>query len=123
MNALADGKRVGVVVVTNGDGFAKAASAISKKPEDQLVADDYIALTRLRQKHSIDAMRSLGLRGDDLMFLGYPDNPLNKVYEATGDKPVQSPFTGKSETYGAIVPDYHTKMHGKSAPYTRAAVV
>lgn len=123
MIALAEGKRVGVVIVTNGDGFAKAAAAISKKPENQLVAADYIALTGLRQKHSIVAMKSLGLRADDLMFLGYPDNPLDKVYEATGSEPARSPFTGKAETYGAVEPDYHTKVHGKPAPYTKSAVV
>ncbi len=123
MNAIAEGKRVGVVVVTNGDGFTKAAAAISKKPEDQLVAADYIALTGLRQRHSIDAMRALGLRPDDLMFLGYPDHPLHEVYDATEAKPLRSPFTEKAETYGAIVPDYHSKVHGRPAPYTRASVV
>ena len=58
MNALAEGRRVGVVVVTNGDGFPQAASAISKKPVEQLLPGDYTALTGIRQKHSIDAMRS-----------------------------------------------------------------
>lgn len=123
MNAIAAGKRVGVVVVTNGDGFPQAASAVSKKPADQLVASDYVALTSLRQKHSIDAMRSLGLRADDLIFLGYPDGPLSKVYEANGTEPVRSAFTLKSETYGGVVPDYHTRVHGRPAPYTKASLV
>ena len=48
LRAIKAGKRVGIVVVTNGDGFPKAAAAITKKPPDQLVPADFIKLTGIR---------------------------------------------------------------------------
>ena len=32
-------------------------------------------------------------------------------------------FTQKSETYGVTVPDYHSIVHGRPAPYLKANVV
>jgi LmbE family N-acetylglucosaminyl deacetylase len=123
MRAITAGKRIGVVVVTNGDGFPKAAAAITKKPRDQLVPEDYIKLTGIRQQHTLTAMRQLGLKTEDLVFLGYPDAGLGRVYAAEGSAPFRQRFTQEDETYGVIVPDYHTQVHGHPAPYTRASVV
>lgn len=121
--AIQAGKRVGVVVVTNGDGFPIAAAAVAKKPQDQLKPADYLALTALRQRHSIGAMAHIGVRTEDLIFLGYPDAVLSDVYAAAGPEPVTSQFTGKSETYGALVTDYHSQVHSRPAPYVKAAAV
>ena len=98
MRAVADKKRPGVVVLTAGDGFPKAAAAVAKKPIDQLTADDFLALAALRQRHSAEAMRRLGVRDQDLFFLGYPDGGLAAVYDAAVDSPYRQPFTGRTET-------------------------
>ena len=123
MRAIAEQKRPGVVILTAGDGFPKAAAAIAKKPVDQLTADNFLALAALRQRHSVEAMRRLGVREQDLFFLGYPDGGLADVYEAADDTPYRQPFTGRTETYGPLVADYHQRIHGRPAKYVRDSVV
>src|SRR5215831_4337306 len=49
LRAVAEKKRVGVVVVTAGDGFPKAAAAAAKKQVEELKPDDFVALAALRQ--------------------------------------------------------------------------
>jgi LmbE family N-acetylglucosaminyl deacetylase len=122
-NAVEERKRVGVVVITNGDGFPKAAAAVAKKSVSELTPSDFVALTTLRQRHSIQAMSRIGVQREDLMFLGYPDGLLDELY--TTDRPVelQSPFTKKTETYGGVVPDYHFRVHGRPAPYLKSSLL
>ncbi len=48
--ALKQEKRVGVVVLTNGDGFPKAAAVVTKKPQNQLTPEDFLKLARGVQK-------------------------------------------------------------------------
>ena len=123
LRAIAVKKRPGVVILTAGDGFPKAAAAAAKKPVEQLQAADYIALAELRQRHSIEAMRRLGVRADDLLFLGYPDGGMAAMYEAKNDTPYRQPFTGHTSTYGPVFSDYHRAVHGHPAPYLRASAV
>lgn len=123
LRAIERKQRVGVVIVTAGDGFPKAAAALAKKDAKQLTAEDFVALAALRQKHSMQAMQRLGVKEDDLMFLGYPDGGLDKLYAAQDDTPYRQPFTGKTETYGPVAADYHRRVHGRSAPYLRASVL
>ncbi len=123
LRAIKAGKRVGIVVVTNGDGFPKAAAAITKKPQDQLVPADFIKLTGIRQQHTLTAMKKIGVKAAELIFLGYPDAGLGGVYAAEGTEPFRQRFTQKNETYGVVVPDYHTQVHGQPAPYVRDSVV
>ncbi len=124
LRAIAAGKSVGVVVITAGDGFPKAAAAAAKKPVEQLTADDYINLAALRQRHSLHAMADLGVTKENLHFLGYPDGGLASMYSsAAGDSAYKQPFTEKSETYGPVAVDYHSRVHGRPAPYLKAALL
>lgn len=123
LRALRDGLRVGIVVVTNGDGHVRAAAAIAKKPVEDLVPEDFIRLTATRQRHTLTAMTGIGIPAEEIVFLGYPDVGLEEVYAALGPEPVRQRYTLKDETYGVVVPDYHTKVHGAPAPYLRASVV
>ena len=111
--AIASGKRVRVVVFTHGDGFPGFASRLARKPETQLVPDDFLALARYRRNQSLEAMRALGGRVEDVVFLGYPDSGLAQVYETLGPAPFRQKFTGKSGTYDVARP----------APYTRASAL
>jgi len=122
LRAVAEKKRVGVVVVTAGDGYPRAAAAAAKKAVDELKPDDFVALAALRQRHTLQAMARLGVDKNDLLFLGYPDGGLEKMYSDASDKPYRQPLTDKTETYGPIVADYRTQVHGSAAPYTRASV-
>jgi LmbE family N-acetylglucosaminyl deacetylase len=122
LQALERKQRVGVVLVTNGDAFA-GVTVVVRKPKDQLIPADFLKLAAVRQQHTVGAMGRLGVRLADLMFLGYPDGGLEKIYHLEGDSPFQQKFTEKKETYGVVVGDYHSLIHGRPAPYTRASVL
>jgi LmbE family N-acetylglucosaminyl deacetylase len=117
--ALAERKRVHVVIFTNGDGFPKAASDLTRKHLDLLTPQDYLELSRVRQTEALSAAIALGLQAMDLTFLGYPDAGLDKVYRTQAGASFQQPFTQKSETYGLAVSDYHSRVYGTPAPYQR----
>jgi LmbE family N-acetylglucosaminyl deacetylase len=122
-HALEAGRRVRVVFTTNGDGSKKAASALLQKAASALSEDDFVHLARRRQQEAIAADLKLGLSSSDLVFLGYPDGVLAKVYESTGSDPVRSPTTGRTMTYGLVETDYHTFAHGRPAAYVRQAAL
>ena len=101
------GTRVGVVFVTNGDGYERAAEEEFnlRKPTD----DDYVALGELRQQEAVAATRHLGLRPQDVHFLGFPDGGLAELWRAhwLRTRPYTSPYTREeSPPYpGAVNPD------------------
>jgi LmbE family N-acetylglucosaminyl deacetylase len=123
LQALKQHRRVGVVVITSGDGFPAIAAVVGKKDKNAVGPDDFLKAGALRQGHSVQAMARLGLPKDELFFLGYPDSGLEKIYTMNGSATFRQMFTRKSETYGVTVPDYHSIRHGKPAPYLKASVV
>lgn len=123
MRAIQKRQRVGVVLVTNGDGYPQAAAAVAKKPVGRLEPADFLRLARVRQQHSVDALGEIGVRGGDLIVLGYPDSGLREIYKRKDDQPYRRAFTGKAETYAAVLSDYHTLAHGRPAAYTRASLL
>jgi LmbE family N-acetylglucosaminyl deacetylase len=123
LRAVQNKQRVGVVLVTNGDGHQKAAAAVAKKPEAQLKSADFLRLARIRQQHSVGALSRIGVRRKDLISLGYPDSGLEAIYESKDEVAYRQPFTGKAETYASVIRDYHTLAHGRHAAYTRASVL
>lgn len=123
MQALARGERVKVVDITSGDGFDAAAAGITHKTVDKVGPEDFLALSRLRQTQSRNAIEILGGKADDLIILGYPDGELGNLYESKDDKVIRQQFTRKSETYALIQKDYHTSEHGKPAAYKRSSVL
>ncbi|WP_394827609.1 PIG-L deacetylase family protein [Pendulispora albinea] len=118
--AVAAGKKVRIVFSTLGDGYSLAAGMLLHKDESTLAQADFLALGRARQQEAIDANRTLGVNPANLVFLGYPDGAFDRVAANTDGKPVVSPTTGRSSTYGPVVPDYHASAHGQPASYTRA---
>ena len=123
LRALAKNERIAIVVVTAGDGFPKAAAAAAQKPIADLKPSDYEALASLRQRHTLEAITSLGIAAGDILFLGYPDGGLRAMHDADGTTPYRQPYTTRTATYGMIRPDYHSMKHETSAPYTKSAVV
>lgn len=124
LRALANKERIAIVVVTAGDGFPKAAAAAARKPIAELQPADYDALGALRQRHTLEAMTSLGVKQRDILFLGYPDGGLRTIYEAAADAPpYKQPYTTRTATYGMLQADYHSAKHKRAAPYTKASVV
>jgi LmbE family N-acetylglucosaminyl deacetylase len=123
LQAVSAGKRVHVVLFTNGDGFPIAASTVLKKAPESLVALDYLELGRVRQQEVLTAVATLGLSPADVTFLSFPDAGLDQIYQATSDNAITQPFTQKNQTYSLIAQDYHTRIHGMPAPYRRQAVL
>ncbi len=121
--ALASEQRVGVVIVTQGDGFPKAAAAATQKPIAQLTPADFFTLAALRQRHTLQAMTQLGVPRDNVLFLGYPDGGLKSMVESHASSAYRNPHTLKSETYAVIGRDYHAQVHSRPAPYLKQSLI
>ncbi|SNX52685.1 PIG-L family deacetylase [Thermoanaerobacterium sp. RBIITD] len=97
-NAIKNGGKVKVVVITNGDGFTRAVmknyNISFPKPHD------YIKMGYERQKETLNALSFLGVKKNDIIFLGYPDKGLsylwgdywNTPYKSFGPKVTHSPY-------------------------------
>jgi LmbE family N-acetylglucosaminyl deacetylase len=116
-------KRVGIVLLTNGDGYPAIAAVIARKQIAALAPEDFLRLGALRQQHSLTATARLGVKRDEVVFLGYPDSGLQAIYEQTESTPFTQMFTKKAETYGVTQRDYHSNEHGQPAPYLKANVI
>ena len=123
LRALEAKKRVTVVILTNGDGHVALTAAVAKKEREQLTPEDFIKAGALRQSHSLAAMKRLGVPREDLIFLGYPDGGMEKMWQMDGGSAFRQMLTQKRETYGVSAQDYHSVTHGQPAAYLKANVV
>jgi LmbE family N-acetylglucosaminyl deacetylase len=104
------GRDVAVVIVTNGDRLGTA-----------------YGLTR--DVESVNALETLGLHEDQIVFLGYPDRGLLPLWNNTPapDGAYVSPYTGRNATYAAPHgygrADLHTVLFGAPAPYNGPALL
>jgi LmbE family N-acetylglucosaminyl deacetylase len=69
LQAVARRERVGIVVLTQGDGHARLAAVVAKKPVEQLGPDDFVRAGILRQGHTLRAAASLGVAEKIRLFL------------------------------------------------------
>ncbi|MGI9862247.1 PIG-L family deacetylase [Moorella naiadis] len=90
LKARAAGSRVRVVVMTSGDGFKMAAAENSRVAAP--TPADYRRLGEARHQESLAAMAHLGLSSGDILFLGYPDGGLSRLWETNWDE--NCPYTG-----------------------------
>jgi len=98
MHALKSGAEVKVVYLTNGDN--NIFSILFYNPLlfplrlFTLTELDFINLGKHRQKEAIKAMDILGVKKDNLVFLGYPDHGTDQmfVYNWGRNKPYRSMF-------------------------------
>jgi LmbE family N-acetylglucosaminyl deacetylase len=95
LQTLEAGKTVGVVVLTNGDGYPKAAAVVLQKPQNELVPADFVQLGGTRQQQSIDGLAHLGVGVANLLFLGYPDSGLKQIYTMDKRGPYRQQLTQK----------------------------
>ncbi len=96
---VGQGVQVKVVVITNGDGFPRAAKEnyLPKSP----TKSDFTNLGYHRQQETERALALLGVNSQDIIFLGYPDAGLyslwtprywNEPYTSQYTKVSQSPY-------------------------------
>ena len=123
LKAIERGKRIGIVVITNGDGFPRGTAAITGKSREELTPEDYLSLADLRQGQSVQGLAHLGLKEEHLTFLAYPDGLLAKIYRSENSSKFHQTYTDKNGTYPLTFTDYHSLKHGKPAPYTKSAIL
>jgi len=89
--AVAQGKTVKVVFVTNGDSFGNDYEMTHSSKENPKGID----LGYLRQKEALEATAILGLAKENVIFLGYPDRGLERMWwiHRTCDHCYRSPYT------------------------------
>ncbi len=96
--SLAKGAQVKVVLATNGDGFVQAfgtqtIASVSK-------TEDSVQTGYEHQKESLAALRLLGLKDENVIFLGYPDRGISSMwsYNWMNSLPYQSSDTKSQES-------------------------
>lgn len=106
------GGSVEVVLLTNGDAFRTGVECFSGKVHP--TPADYERYATLRQAESSRAMQTLGLPADRLVFLGYPDGGLLRLWQShwTATDPWVSPFTRASSSPYARCYDPRTSYAG-----------
>lgn len=110
------GSQTTVVLITNGDGFRYAATDLFRKlslPPRKFVEFGYI-----RQQESLSALSFMDQPVDRVIFLGYPDHGLSKLWTTNWDysELFTSPFTKQDRTP-------YLNSYQLAAPYCGLAVV
>lgn len=90
-NTIKNGGKVKVIVVTNGDGFTDAIELNHFK--FRLKSSDYVGFGYTRQKESVKALEYLGVKKQDIIFLGYPDGGMEHLWRNNWDK--TNPYTSR----------------------------
>lgn len=75
---LAAGGKVKVVIFTNGDGFRTAVECLTHRMN--VGPADFIKFGAKRQEETCEALAKIGLQRKDILFLGYPDQGLEKIW-------------------------------------------
>ena len=93
-DAINKKQKVKIIIVTNGESSVEGTEWFYGHKTKK---EDFINIGYVRQKESISAMKVLGLKKEDIIFLGYPnDGLLDIIYsdKYTTNKPYKSEFTG-----------------------------
>jgi N-acetyl-1-D-myo-inositol-2-amino-2-deoxy-alpha-D-glucopyranoside deacetylase len=78
MNAIKTGIPVKVVLMTNGDNniFSTDIEFRTLYP----TAGEFVKAGEVRQQESIDALKLIGVKEENIIFLGYPDKGIKALY-------------------------------------------
>lgn len=86
---IENGGQVKVVLMTNGDAYRIAAHLDYTKLK--LTPKEYIGFGYLRQQESLKALKLLGVPGNNVIFLGYPDGGLASLWSSNWNS--ATPYT------------------------------
>lgn len=97
-DTLKYGGEVKVVVMTNGDSFKRAV--IENYNTIKPTPHDFLRLGYERQRETISVLKYLGVKEENIIFLGYPDKGLvllwwknfERTLESAGTKKTHSPY-------------------------------
>ncbi len=114
--AIRRGLPVRVVFFTNGDSNVWSFMVYRKRPV--LKPSSVLRMGRLRREEALAAGGKLGLRAEDLVFLGYPDYGTVKILlEHWRDRPPLESETTRADR----VPYEHARTFG--APYSGESIL
>jgi len=112
--ALKAGAKVKVACFTNGDHNQWAFIVYEKRIT--LRKGEFLHMGEVRRKETLDAMSSLGLKQDDILFLGYPDfgtlDVLTRYWGKT--KPFRNTLTKLSDVSYPEAMSYKAPYVGES---------
>lgn len=93
LEAQRAGLQVRVVIATNGDGYFFATAQEFHKLYPS--AGDYIRMGEVRQRESLAALKILGIKPEQVTFLGYPDRgtPAEWNDHWSRQHPYRSPYS------------------------------
>ncbi|MCL5407308.1 MAG: PIG-L family deacetylase [Patescibacteria group bacterium] len=94
--SVKNGADVVVVLMTNGDGHR--FSSIEEFRKIYPNANNYIQSGYTRQEESKKALEILGVKDENILFLGYPDGGLKELLFSNFNVPYQSPYTKQSSS-------------------------
>ena len=77
-HALAAGTDIKVVFMTSGDGFLRGV--LSEPGPLRVTSQCYVTYGEKRQNEALTVLESLGLRTEQIVFLGYPDRGLGAMW-------------------------------------------
>lgn len=123
MQALAQNKKVAIAVLTNGDGYALAASTITGIAKENLSPNEFEILAKTRQQWVKSSLGLVGFPENNLHFLAYPDGGLSTIYNETSETPYTNVLSGHSKTYATDIVDFHSQTFGKPANYSKQSVL
>lgn len=110
------GDDVRVVILTNGDGFR--ISAAQEFHELTVPPKDFVRYGYLRQTEARTALAVLGIPGDHVRFLGYPDRGLLPMWTSHW-----SPAAPVASAYTLDTHSPYTDAATPSSPYCGAALL
>ena len=99
-----------VVVITNGDAYLKAAKVLARGQVPN--AKTYYQLGLTRQRESINALTYLGVRPQNIIFLGFADASLKFLLDKYWEQPCN--IGGIGTTYCP----YRSGVHNPGIAYT-----
>lgn len=94
--AIQNGVQIYIIFITNGDGNRFTSMEEFKKLYPR--ADDFIASGYTRQNEAKKALAILGVKEQNIYFLGYPDLGLEDLANKNWSTPYKSPYTQKSSS-------------------------
>jgi LmbE family N-acetylglucosaminyl deacetylase len=108
--ALSVGAQVKIVYFTNGEYNQESFLIYEKRP--LILKDQFLELGKIRMKEAISAMTGLGLKKDDLIFLGYPDFGTMDILVEYWDK--NKPYSNILENISSVP---YSECQSFNAPY------
>jgi LmbE family N-acetylglucosaminyl deacetylase len=96
--ALQAGIDVRVILETNGDGYLFATMEEFRRLYPRTI--DFIRMGDIRQQETLNALHNLGVKSQQVFFLGYPDRGTPQLWlqHWSKDNPYTSPYTRTSHS-------------------------